>query len=175
MINIYIEHKDTSSLTIGFYNLYNSGRNNLVSIFGGEFEATHITRNIFLGSIDNVYNPEEILNKNISLIISCIQGFVPPEIPGVEFVVIHCLDSPDAVLLPVFDEIYNLIEKCKHNVLIHCMAGRSRSATFLIAYLIRKYRISTKQALEAVQSVRPIVSPNHGFLKQLNTYSKRFV
>ena len=171
MRNIYIEHPDTSSLTIGFYNLYNSGRNNIVSFFGGGFEATQITRNIYLGSIDNVYNPEVIIDKDIRLIISCIQGFVPPEIPGVEFIVIHCLDSPDALLLPIFDEIYREIEKCKHNILIHCMAGRSRSATILLAYLIRKYRIDTNRALETIQSVRPIC-PNEGFIKQLNTYSK---
>ena len=38
-----------------------------------------------------------------------------------------------------FDETYNFIENGE-TVFVHCSAGVSRSATLLIAYLMRKYK-----------------------------------
>jgi dual specificity phosphatase 12 len=48
--------------------------------------------------------------------------------------------------------------------------GKSRSATCVIAYLIKKYNISPQQALEQVRQSRPLVEPNDGFMQQLEMY-----
>jgi atypical dual specificity phosphatase len=53
------------------------------------------------------------------------------------------------------------------------MAGKSRSATMVIAYLMRKQTINYQEALEYVQARRNIVSPNEGFLSQLMKYQLR--
>merc|ERR1719203_593344 len=55
-------------------------------------------------------------------------------------------------------------------VFVHCMAGRSRSATVVIAYLMQAQRWSLRQALDHVKVRRPIVFPNVGFLQQLRRY-----
>eukprot|EP00931_Biecheleriopsis_adriatica_P004398 TRINITY_DN106077_c0_g1_i1.p1 TRINITY_DN106077_c0_g1~~TRINITY_DN106077_c0_g1_i1.p1 ORF type:complete len:326 (+),score=69.52 TRINITY_DN106077_c0_g1_i1:164-1141(+) len=55
-------------------------------------------------------------------------------------------------------------------VLVHCKAGRSRSASLLAAWLVRSGR-SLEEALEAVKRARPIAQPNPGFLEQLRAYS----
>ena len=52
----------------------------------------------------------------------------------------------------------------KEPILIHCMAGQSRSASCLIAYLMQKRNMKFGQALAYVQSKRPSVMPNHGFI-----------
>lgn len=45
--------------------------------------------------------------------------------------------------------------------------GVSRSATIVIAYLIRKYKCSYEKAYKKVKDRRQIVKPNSGFVMQL--------
>ena len=51
--------------------------------------------------------------------------------------------------------------------------GISRSATLVIAYLIKKNLIGAREALKYVEEKRSIVFPNNGFLKQLGTFEKQ--
>lgn len=55
-------------------------------------------------------------------------------------------------------------------VLVHCKMGVSRSAATVLAYAMKQYGWSLEQALLHVQELRPIVRPNPGFLRQLQTY-----
>jgi hypothetical protein len=49
--------------------------------------------------------------------------------------------------------------------------GISRSATIVCAYLIATMKMTADEALAAVREKRGIVSPNMGFLRQLEEYS----
>lgn len=55
-------------------------------------------------------------------------------------------------------------------MLVHCKMGVSRSAATVLAYAMKQYGWSLEQALKHVQERRPIVRPNPGFLRQLQTY-----
>lgn len=57
-------------------------------------------------------------------------------------------------------------------VLVHCGAGISRSATICIAYLMQELGLSFLQAYICVYEARPQISPNMGFVTQLVTYDK---
>ena len=50
---------------------------------------------------------------------------------------------------------------------MHCMAGVSRSATLVIAYIMKKYKMSLDEAKKLVEAKRPFINPNPGFIKQL--------
>lgn len=52
------------------------------------------------------------------------------------------------------------------------MAGVSRSATLVIAYMMKRYRLSLKEAEQLVRSKRPFINPNPGFMKQLQLYDQ---
>jgi len=60
----------------------------------------------------------------------------------------------------------------KENVLVHCMAGVSRSASVVIAYLIKHTGRRFSEALEYTRSNRRIVCPNAGFSEQLQKWDK---
>lgn len=47
-------------------------------------------------------------------------------------------------------------------VLVHCYFGVSRSATVVIAYIMKKYQLTYTEAFEKVKSKRHIVFPNQG-------------
>lgn len=62
------------------------------------------------------------------------------------------------------------IEECKEGkgrILIHCMEGKSRSASVVIAYLMKAYTLSVTTAFQVVKSKRAIAQPNSNFMKQL--------
>lgn len=51
-------------------------------------------------------------------------------------------------------------------LLVHCVMGRSRSATLFLAYLMICENMTVVDAIEHVKKRRRII-PNWGFLKQL--------
>ena len=55
-------------------------------------------------------------------------------------------------------------------VLVHCFAGVSRSASVVIAYLMRYHNMTYSQACAHVRDRRPWINPNPGFVNQLKRY-----
>jgi dual specificity phosphatase 12 len=49
------------------------------------------------------------------------------------------------------------------------LAGRSRSATIVAAYLMQRFNIDVEEAIQRIHVVR-VVDPNYGFRKQLQVY-----
>ena len=71
-----------------------------------------------------------------------------------------------------FEESYLWIDEALSmgNVLVHCGAGISRSASIIIAYLMKKNKWTTDFSLKLVQGARPNANPNLGFQKQLKEF-----
>lgn len=57
-------------------------------------------------------------------------------------------------------------------ILVHCVQGISRSASVVIAYCMKSNEWSLKKSYDFVKSKRKIISPNVGFIKQLQQYEK---
>jgi protein-tyrosine phosphatase len=51
----------------------------------------------------------------------------------------------------------------KGNVLVHCFAGISRSATVVIAFLMKYKKMNFEEAFEFTKQKREIINPNFGF------------
>ena len=58
------------------------------------------------------------------------------------------------------------------SVLIHCVAGISRSVTITIAYLMKQYRMPLQKAYDYIKNRRPAISPNLNFMGQLLEYER---
>lgn len=58
-------------------------------------------------------------------------------------------------------------------MLVHCQQGVSRSASIVIAFIMKKFRVKYPVALKFVQSKRDVVKPNEGFELSLIEYSER--
>uniref|UniRef100_A0A665TVR5 Dual specificity protein phosphatase n=1 Tax=Echeneis naucrates TaxID=173247 RepID=A0A665TVR5_ECHNA len=67
---------------------------------------------------------------------------------------------------PAAQFMHKALSRPQNKVLVHCVMGRSRSATLVLAYLMMKHRLTVVDAIEHVRQRRCIL-PNHGFLKQL--------
>ncbi|CAD5116533.1 DgyrCDS5412 [Dimorphilus gyrociliatus] len=55
-------------------------------------------------------------------------------------------------------------------VLVHCLAGISRSATICLAYLMKQRKYTLDQAFDYLKARREIISPNLNFMRQLQEY-----
>jgi len=73
-----------------------------------------------------------------------------------------------------FDEIVTFIESNKC-VLVHCYAGISRSATAVLAYLMKTRNMQLDMALTFLQSKRHVICPNFSFMGQLKCYETRLL
>jgi len=70
------------------------------------------------------------------------------------------------------DHIHSVVEE-GGNILVHCVAGVSRSASVCIAYLIKYQRMTLHAAFKHVSSRRSCICPNLGFWQQLIKYEVR--
>uniref|UniRef100_A0A6C0C9U7 Tyrosine specific protein phosphatases domain-containing protein n=1 Tax=viral metagenome TaxID=1070528 RepID=A0A6C0C9U7_9ZZZZ len=58
----------------------------------------------------------------------------------------------------------------RENILIHCMAGISRSVSLVTYYLMKKFGVGFDQTFNFIKSRREIADPNSSFKHQLKTY-----
>uniref|UniRef100_A0A7S3NCI9 protein-tyrosine-phosphatase n=1 Tax=Euplotes harpa TaxID=151035 RepID=A0A7S3NCI9_9SPIT len=66
---------------------------------------------------------------------------------------------------------YNMQNSNNQNrVLVHCAMGMSRSATMVIMYLMRKFKLDWSLAFDIVKIRRDIIDPNEGFIAKLKEY-----
>lgn len=82
-------------------------------------------------------------------------------------------DNTDEKLDTCIDESWDFIEtarKMGRAVLCHCEKGMSRSASIVLAYVMRHMEMSLVDSLELLKSRRPQTSPNSGFMEQLLEY-----
>ncbi|GAB1301999.1 Protein phosphatase Slingshot homolog 3 [Apodemus speciosus] len=145
--------------------------NQMLLLMAQQDRASRIFPHLYLGSEWNAANLEELQrNSHILNMAREIDNFFP------ERFIYHNVrvwDEESAQLLPHWKETHRFIEDARAQgtrVLVHCKMGVSRSAATVLAYAMKQYGWGLEQALIHVQELRPVVRPNPGFLRQLQTY-----
>jgi len=90
-----------------------------------------------------------------------------------KFLYFEIVDSPDQDIMDLFrPAILFLVEQrlAGESSLVHCSAGVSRSASFVIAYLMTIFSWSFDEAYKYTHYCRDIIEPNSGFVKQLEEF-----
>lgn len=85
-------------------------------------------------------------------------------------------DVPETNIVEKFDECFAFINTARQSggcVLVHCMAGVSRSASVVIGYLMKFNNMNFTTAFEHVKQQRPCICPNEGFVRQLKELDKQ--
>lgn len=102
----------------------------------------------------------------------------PPTVPGVEYHFVDVDDHERSDIKIHFDPCIDFIHKhimLGSSVFVHCAAGVSRSASIVIAYLMRKKVMTYERAFRHLRASRPIIDPNNGFRKQLREYEVELI
>eukprot|EP00730_Choanoeca_flexa_P012460 TRINITY_DN4296_c0_g1_i2.p1 TRINITY_DN4296_c0_g1~~TRINITY_DN4296_c0_g1_i2.p1 ORF type:complete len:355 (+),score=35.84 TRINITY_DN4296_c0_g1_i2:208-1272(+) len=75
-----------------------------------------------------------------------------------------------------FDDAFSFIcraRDAKSKILVHCVAGISRSPTVAIAYIMKELNKTLQEAYSMVKDKRPSVAPNLDFMGELQQYERK--
>lgn len=95
---------------------------------------------------------------------------------NIKYLGITAVDLPHVNISLYFDRITDFIHSSLigcGKILVHCAMGISRSATCVIAYLIKYCYMDTLEAIKFLQQKRSIINPNPGFILQLQKYKQK--
>lgn len=102
------------------------------------------------------------------------EGLVPSHRGQFSYRVIHVQDEVEEDIVAHFPKCFSFIDGALKSeagsCLVHCAAGRSRSAAVVVGYLMWSEGLSMDDALAQVRAARPCVALNPGFVDQLRVF-----
>ncbi|CAF0816036.1 unnamed protein product [Adineta ricciae] len=134
---------------------------------------TEVIENLYISGLES---RQAILNKGIRCVINISSECPVQDLgPSVEYEKVSIHDVPTTSIHPHFDRLTDRIHQNLQQgkkTLVHCYVGRSRSATIILAYLMKYKQMPLRDAFHYLRSRRHIIGPNFGFIKQLIAYEK---
>jgi hypothetical protein len=117
----------------------------------------------------------------------CVAAEVDPGLPpfvtaddiasgAVVFKHVRLQDGPSTQLSEHVEEVFAFIDEqalLGRPVALFCQQGKSRSASFAVAYLMREFSIESDEALALLQTLYSKAEPNFFFLSQLASIAPR--
>lgn len=141
--------------------------------------VTEILPFLYVGNQQDAKDLQHLQNRGISRVLN-VTAHVPSydEHLGISYKTLPALDNGSQNIRQYFDEAVDFIECARRQgsaVLVHCMAGVSRSPTVAIAYLMKHLAVSMATAYQLVKNRRPIISPNLNFMGQLLDWERQIL
>ena len=133
---------------------------------------SQVTENLYIGNIYAAQDMKKLLKVGIKKVLSLITDNQLLLYPAdIEHKLICIPDLPRENIIQYFGECLLFIDDNK-KILVHCVAGASRSATIVIAYIMWKNQLEFLEAIEYIKRIRPIINPNYGFIRQLKMFEE---
>ncbi|EFA83809.1 hypothetical protein PPL_02877 [Heterostelium album PN500] len=143
-------------------------------------EATTIFPHLYLGGV-GACTAQNLQKLGVTLVINVaeecsIKKYDPNEgITELKLIIHDRVDEPQFQSFhKLFHEI-DLVEKKNTKCIVHCMRGRSRSATVVIAYVMYKLKLDLNNAFQYVKTKRTIIGPHGDLKKQLLQFERYFL
>lgn len=141
---------------------------------------SEIEENLFVGSFDAVITSSVI--QSMDAVVSLVTGRNVPEsfFKGIlradtQHMYIDIRDKSNQDISQHFEATCAFIQQHLREgkrVMVHCMAGRSRSVTIVAFYLMQTYDWDAYRSLKMIKSKRSVIRPNKGFIQQLVEFGK---
>ena len=133
---------------------------------------------LYLGDRKDAKDRASLRRLNIQSVVNCTPPKSEDPAAGcpsffereLRYLRVPIYDSPAEDAAEHFASVLDFIASRLHygGVLVHCNRGVSRSATFVVAHLMKSRALDPAAALELVRAARPQAEPNAAFLKQLD-------
>ncbi|VDM71917.1 unnamed protein product [Strongylus vulgaris] len=140
-------------------------------------EMNEIIPNLYLGSLRDAVDVHQLKKHHIQYVVSVHDLTAHhPAHEHLKVLKIQLSDCSSANISSHFSVTNQFIHEARlrqASVLVHCLAGVSRSATVVAAYLMTLCDMTFFNAITFMSRKRPVVNPNFGFRMQLCTYADR--
>lgn len=133
---------------------------------------------LFLGNASHSEDSNALQKYNIRYVLN-----VTPDLPnvfegteGIQYLKIPITDTHSQDLATHFPVAIRFIDDARRKgsaVLVHCLAGVSRSVTVTLAYLMHARSLCLNDAFSLVRARKPDVSPNFHFMQQLHSFESQ--
>ncbi|CAD6188250.1 unnamed protein product [Caenorhabditis auriculariae] len=138
-------------------------------------EMTEILPLLYLGSLRDAHDPEQLEKFKIRAILSVHDMPRTSELhQGMTIMQIRISDSSAQRISVHFRDAIQFIHEARMRgdaVLVHCLAGVSRSVALVAAYVCTTlFVVDNFRVLSFIQSRRPVANPNFGFRMQLANF-----
>ena len=131
-----------------------------------------ISDKVYLGNFLSAKDEINLIKNNINRVLSCL-GYCTLKYnnESIQHKILDLDDTSDTNIIQYFKEALKFIDE-SDKILVHCLCGVSRSASIVIAYFMWKNKLTYDESFNKV-SERRIVSPNLGFIKQLEIFEDK--
>ena len=130
-----------------------------------------IGRGLYISGVGGVTNKQVLEHQNITHILNLareLEDTVFPDFVSVRYEGLR--DSEEEDLQKHLPELVKHIHQVIDGggrIVVHCVAGVSRSASVCLAYKVRYEGISLQEAFDEVLKARPVICPNLAFWQAL--------
>ena len=145
---------------------------NVYAFFG---EPVHIIDNIYLGSSYHAANWDWLTSNNVKTIVNAaleVDNFFSDDL---EYISGYSIRDNG---LESFTNIDTLVDQIREkncvegNTFVHCLVGRSRSVTIIIAYLMKYHKMTVEDSINHIVSKRSYANPSLKLVDNLKDYQK---
>ncbi|XP_055902620.1 protein phosphatase Slingshot isoform X1 [Eupeodes corollae] len=136
------------------------------------FNMSEVLPGLYVGNYRDSKDPQQLEKFQITHIVA-IHDSPRRLLPNKHYLCVMAADTPDQNLSQYFSICNDFIHAARlrdGNVLIHCLAGMSRSVTVTVAYIMSATNLNWKEALKVVRAGRAVANPNLGFQTQLQEF-----
>ncbi|MCP9264283.1 Dual specificity protein phosphatase 21 [Dirofilaria immitis] len=142
----------------------------------GICKMTEIIPGLFICGVSSL-NPSSISHYGITHIINATNEASSKfkSLINIQRTKLWIDDTPETNIYPHLEQQSDLIRAIIADggkVLVHCVAGVSRSASICLAYLTKYHCRTLRDAYHLMAKKRPLVRPNIGFWRQLISFEQ---
>ncbi len=144
-------------------------------------QASVIVDFLLLGSAANVKDHHEMAASNVGYVLNTADEIVHNLLPHAKYEKIKVIDQMFGTehQHDTFHRAHAFLHEAEQHYrrdgtrcIVHCMRGRSRSATVVITYLMNYHKLSLRDAYHLVKVKRPAIGPHYDLRKQLVAYER---
>ncbi|KAG9400138.1 hypothetical protein AC1031_011044 [Aphanomyces cochlioides] len=141
-----------------------------------QYNVTKILDGLYVGGRESVDDLAALEMLAVTHIVNCTED-IPNFFYGtISYLHVPIADDPDVAIDSYFQSVFGFIQNARDSgkvCLVHCSQGMSRSPTFILGYLVARENMSVLEALRYTRALRPVISPNVGFMRKLVEFEER--
>lgn len=146
-----------------------------------KYIASEVYPKVFVGGEHARTRRENLIHKGVSVVINAVGTVGDGTLPNLyeqefQYLTLMLSDDPTETIDSFFPVVNHLIHTTTtekgEGVFIHCHQGVSRSATLALAYMMWREGLPFESARIRARKMRPIISPNSGFIARLIDWGK---